>query len=88
MLEEDVIDLMRGLEEKLRCNSHDSITNVIRSHFIEWVGRVPPLRMFEQCPKKMKVRNRDRITIIIANSSLRIIWRGVEVRLETSPHCC
>lgn len=81
MLEEHaIVDLMRELEQKIDVTNLEAITGTIKDHFVNWLGLCPPCRLFEeQPPKKLRNRNRDRITIILGDPFISVIWRGVEI---------
>lgn len=81
MLEEHaIVDLMRELESKIDVTNLCTITKTIKEHFIKWLGRCPPYRLFEEQPKKLKTRDPNRVTVILGNPCVRVIWRGVEIR--------
>lgn len=80
MEEHNVVDFMRGLELKLRNVESNRIVNTIRGHFSEELGFRPALRLFESPPKKRRCRNRDRVTIIMGDEDVRVIWKGTEIQ--------
>ena len=81
MLEEIlIVELMRDLEHKLDTNDLGAVIKTIRKHFVDWIGSVPPHRLFEQRPKKkLRNKNRDRVTIILDNDCICVIWKGIEI---------
>lgn len=85
MLEEHaIVDLMRELENKIDVTDLCTITKTTKEHFIEWLGKCPPWRLFEEQPKKLRTRNRNRITIILGNPCVRVIWQGIEITKEVN----